>query len=123
MGYHATAKTEEIMTTTKCIDRIATEWADRKESLTALTDTEVIEYPLSFDYVEADTFGDHDAYHRYQMSWGGPQDEIRFYQPFNATFNEGKVVYAFLDWYDEAEIDIKAEPITKRLKAILLPHW
>mgnify|MGYP000406650590 CR=1 FL=1 len=100
------------MTTIKCIDRIDTEWGDRKESLTALTDTEVIEYPLSFDYVEADTFGDHDAYHRYQMSWGGPQDEIRFYE-------DNKVTYAFLDWYDHAEIEITDEAITKRIRSIL----
>ena len=111
------------MTTEKCSDRISTEWEAERKKLNAMTDREIKDYPLSFDYVEADTFGTHDAYHRYQMSWGGPQDEIRFYDPFNSTFNEGKVVYAFLDWYDGAEIDIKAEPITKRLRAILLPHW
>jgi len=112
MGYHATAKTEEIMTTLKCSDRIATEWGDRKESLTALTDTEVLEYPIGFDHVEASTFGNNDAYWRYQMSWGGPQDEIRFYE-------DNKVTYAFLDWYDHAEIEITDEAITKRIRSIL----
>jgi len=45
------------------------------------------------------------------MSWGGPQDEIRFY-------NDNKVTYAFLDWYDSAEIDITKDAITKRLRKI-----
>ena len=99
------------MTTQKCSERISTEWGDRKESISALTDWEVREYPLCFDYVDPDTFGNHEGYSRYQMSWGGPQDEIRFY-------NDNKVTYAFLDWYDSAEIDITDEAITKRLRKI-----
>ena len=100
------------MTTQKCTDRIATEWGDRKESISALNDLEIREYPLCFDYVEANTFGEHEAYHRFQMSWGGPQDEIRFYE-------DNKVTYAFLDWYDHAEIEITDEAITKRIRSIL----
>tara|TARA_X000001382_G_scaffold62368_1_gene43023 strand:- start:721 stop:1029 length:309 start_codon:yes stop_codon:yes gene_type:complete len=99
------------MTTEKCTDRIATEWGDRKESISALTDREIKDYPISFDYVDPDTFGNHEGYSRYQMSWGGPQDEIRFY-------NDNKVTYAFLDWYDSAEIDITKDAITKRLRKI-----
>jgi len=44
------------MTTEKCTDRIATEWGDRKESISALTDREIKDYPISFDYVDPDTF-------------------------------------------------------------------
>ena len=101
------------MTTQKCEDRIATEWGDRKESISALNDWEIREYPLCFDYVEANTFGEHEAYHRFQMSWGGPQDEIRFY-------NDNKVTYAFLDWYDGAEIDITKDAISERLRKIYM---
>ena len=43
------------MTTQKCEDRIGTEWGDRKESISALNDWEIREYPLCFDYVEANT--------------------------------------------------------------------
>ena len=99
------------MTTEKCSERISTEWGDKKERLNAMTDEEIREYPLCFDYVEADTLGTHEAYHRYQMSWGGPQDEIRFY-------NDNKVTYAFLDWYDGAEIGITNEAITERFRKI-----
>jgi len=99
------------MTTEKCSDRISTEWEAERKKLTAMTDREIKDYPLSFDYVEANTLGTHEAYHRYQMSWGGPQDEIRFY-------NDNKVTYAFLDWYDGAEIDITNEAITERFRKI-----
>ena len=97
------------MTTQKCSERISTEWGDRKESISALNDWEIREYPLCFDYVEAKTFHDQpEGYHRYQISWGGPQDEIRFY-------DEGGIYFAYLDWYDGAEIPINQEPITKWL--------
>ena len=105
------------MTTLKCKDRIATEWAKEKERLNAKTDTEIREYPLSFDHVEANFFANdrgehtHEGYSRYQMSYGGPQDEIRFY-------NDNTVTYAFLDWGDGAEIDITNEAITKRFRKI-----
>lgn len=37
------------------------------------------EYALSFDYVEPDTFDDQDrGYFRYQISYGGPSEEVRF---------------------------------------------
>ena len=105
------------MTTQKCTDRIATEWAKEKERLNAMTDTEIRDYPLCFDHVEADFFANdrgehtHEGYSRYQMSYGGPQDEIRFY-------NDNTVTYAFLDWGDGAEIDITDEAITKRFRKI-----
>ena len=105
------------MTTKKCTDKIATEWAKEKKRLNAMTDKEIREYPLCFDYVEANTFGEHEAYHRYQMSWGGPQDEIRFYVVSDVEFSH-KVTYAFLEWGDGAEIDITDEAITERFRKI-----
>ena len=105
------------MATLKCKDRIGTEWASEKKRLIAMTDTEIREYPLSFSYVEANYFANdrgehtHEGYHRYQMSYGGPQDEIRFY-------DNNKVMYAFLDWGDGAEIDITDEAITERFRKI-----
>ena len=104
------------MTTQKCSERISTEWSDRKESISALNDWEVREYPLCFDYVEANTFGEHEAYHRFQMSWGGPSDEIRFYELKKGYVY--RVTYAFLDWYDGAEIDITKDAIAERLRKI-----
>jgi len=40
----------------------------------------IYEYGLSFDYVGPGTFnGQRRGYWRYQLSWGGPSDEFRFY--------------------------------------------
>ena len=108
------------MTTQKCTDKIATEWAKEKERLNAMTDTEIREYPLCFDYVEANTFGEHEAYHRFQMSWGGPSDEVRFYELKKGYVY--RVTYAFLDWYDSAEIDITNEPVVDKLRMALPDH-
>ena len=58
------------------------------------------EYGLSFDYVEPGTFGDQpEGYWRYQLSWGGPSDEIRFYSS-SPSDNPYRIEYWFLDWYD-----------------------
>ena len=66
------------------------------------------EYGLSFDYVHPGTFGEEqeDGYFRYQLSWGGPSDEIRYYaNPDDCEdgadyVHPWKVQYVFLDWFD-----------------------
>ncbi len=61
------------------------------------------EYGLSFDYVAPKTFNDQKrGYFRYQLSWGGPSDEFRFYCDEN--FNVTRIEYWFLDWFDGAKI-------------------
>ena len=71
---------------------------------------------LSWDYVEPGTFEDQEeGYYRLQLSWGGPSDEIRFY-------DNDKVTYAFLDWFDGAEIDITDEPVIDKLRMALPDH-
>lgn len=60
------------------------------------------EYGLSFDYVAPNTFTDQKrGYFRYQLSWGGPSDEFRFYTDEN--FNLTRIEYWFLDWNDGAK--------------------
>jgi len=60
------------------------------------------EYGLSFDYVEPGTFnGQEDGYFRYQLSWGGPSDEFRFYVS-GPNWSVHRIEYAFLDWFDGA---------------------
>ena len=54
------------MTTLKCKDRIATEWASEKKRLHAMTDTEIREYPLSFRYVEANYFANDRGEHTHE---------------------------------------------------------
>ena len=51
------------------------------------------DYGLSLDYVEPDTFQcQPQGYIRYQISWGGPSDEFRFYEG-------GRIEYWFMDWF------------------------
>ena len=58
------------------------------------------EYGLGFDYVEPDTFDDQPVgYWRYQLSWGGPSDEFRFYWNGNRAYS---IEYRFMDWWDGA---------------------
>jgi len=63
-------------------------------------------YALSFDYVAPYTFTDQEeGYFRYQMSWGGPSDEIRFYS-HDAGRSCYRAEYWFMDWFDGACIDV-----------------
>ena len=62
-------------------------------------------YGLSFDYVEPYTFSDQErGYFRYQISWGGPAEEFRFYTDENLSLTN--IEYWFLDWGDGAPITI-----------------
>lgn len=63
------------------------------------------EYGLAFDYVAAGTFRDQsEGYFRYQISWGGPSEEFRFYA--NAQDHSCyKVEFWFLDWFDGAKVN------------------
>ena len=56
------------------------------------------EYALSFDVVHADNPGE--SYVRYQISTGGPAEEIRFFCGFNRI--PYKAEFWLLDWFDGA---------------------
>ena len=61
------------------------------------------EYGLSVDYVEPDTFTDQEqGYVRYQLSWGGPSDEFRYYVDWSGRVYH--IEYWFMDWFDGAKI-------------------
>jgi len=60
------------------------------------------EYGLCVDRVEADTFGTHPGYWRYQISWGGPAEEFRYFDQ-----DGGGVEFWFLDWGDGAGLKVK----------------
>ena len=58
---------------------------------------------LDFSYVSPHTFDKQvEGYWRWQLSWGGPSDELR------AFVNENKEIhrleYWFMDWYDGSEV-------------------
>lgn len=61
----------------------------------------IYEYGLSFDYVPHDTFNNQpQGYFRYQLSWGGPSDEFRFY--VDVDYYPYNIEYWFMDWFDGA---------------------
>ena len=100
------------MRTQTCESRIEAHLADRLSDLRRLWTTwcdssetddgqSFAEYGLCFDYVAADTFADQrEAYFRYQLSWGGPSDEFRFF--INPDLSCHCIEYWFLDWFDVA---------------------
>lgn len=71
-------------------------------------------YALDFSYVEPGTFQDqHEGYFRYQISWGGPSDEIRFYVNLDGTCHRAE--YWFLDWFDGASINVTNDEVARAL--------
>ncbi len=105
-----------------CKDKVSSEWADRREDLQTLLDAEdnytedlgyLNEYALSLDFVEAGTFNDQrEDYVRYQFSWGGPSDELRF-------FKNGDIEYWFLDWFDGASVDVTHDNTAQNIQGYL----
>ena len=86
-----------------CADRITESIISRGEDFKRFmnseneeTQEEFYNYGLCIDMVNIGTFRDQkEPYLRYQISYGGPSEELRFYQ-------NGTVEFWFLDWYDGA---------------------
>ncbi len=63
------------------------------------------EYGLGFDYVAPGTFkGQRRGYFRYQLSWGGPSEEFRFFCDEN--LDPVRIEFWFLDWFDGAKLTL-----------------
>jgi hypothetical protein len=78
-----------------------------KDGSEEYTEDSFCEYGLSFDYVAPNTFsGQKIGYFRYQLSWGGPSEELRFYVS-GPKFNVYKVEFWYLDWFDGAKVTIR----------------
>ena len=113
-----------------CADLIQERWHDRRDELEKFDANGwdmFHEYGLDFSYVEPDTFDNQPkGYHRFQISWGGPSDELRFYTRGESLDNEesitDKVEYWFLDWFDGASIDVSDEEVIKNLWTDYLIH-
>lgn len=57
------------------------------------------DYGLCFGYVAPGTYDSQpEGYFQYQLSWGGPSDEFRYY--VNPDLTCHRVEYWFLDWFD-----------------------
>ena len=69
-----------------------------------ITEDSFHKYGLSFEYV--DEGDDDNNYFRYQISYGGPSEEIRFYCYKNHfgqwVFSEAEFVYMDWTWFDGA---------------------
>lgn len=116
-----------------CFDLVQDAWQGRKEDLDLLwqaycdPDNEedyvenlgnIFEYGLAFDYVAPETFTDQlEGYWRYQISYGGPSEEIRFYSS-SPNSQPYKIEFWYLDWFDGAKVHIESEEI-----ALNLWHW
>lgn len=74
---------------------------------------QLYDYGLSFDYVAPGTFeGQTEGYIRYQISWGGPSEEIRFFvSPSHDEYSNPyyRAEFWFLDWFDGARLDVTAD--------------
>ena len=80
-------------------------WAAECKGVESVEDLgNIYEYGLSFDYVAPETFGKDQrrGYFRYQISWGGPSDEFRFYT--DERLQPERIEYWFLDWFDGAKV-------------------
>ena len=73
------------------------------------------EYGLALDVVEPCTFRDQpERFVRYQISYGGPQEEIRFYYDCGATI-PNYIEFWFLDWGVGNSIDISQDTVAEWL--------
>jgi len=87
----------------RCIDRIEDAILSRGEDFERFMNTndeetqiEFYEYGLDVSMVSIGAFqNQNEPYLRYQLSWGGPSEEINFYQ-------NGRVEFVFKDWFDSA---------------------
>lgn len=87
-------------------DKCSADWPDEDGRLDDLGSFH--EYGLCFDYVAPHTFNDQaEGYFRYQISYGGPSEEYRFYTS-GPAFDVHRVEFWFLDWFDGAPRDCTA---------------
>lgn len=65
------------------------------------------EYGLGFDYVPSGTFRDQrEGYWRFQIAWGGPSYEIRYFGP-GRGFQPVGISFVYLDWFTGYEIPLE----------------
>jgi len=66
------------------------------------------EYGLSFSYVELDKDTEQD-YFKYLLSWGGPSDEIRFY-------DNGAIEYVYMSWFCGVGFNVTKDDVFKQVR-------
>ena len=122
----AAAESRDMETAEVVVTDVASLIEDNFDDMRDTMYERFFEYGLSFDYVEPGTFTDQDeGYLRYQISWGGPSEEIRFYvSPHNGNqvgeywFNEWhlhRAEFWYLDWFDGASVDVTRNETVRTL--------
>lgn len=66
------------------------------------------EYGIAFDYVELDKDTERD-YFCYQLSYGGPSKEVRFY-------DNGYIEYVYLDWFCSVGFNVTNDNVFKQVR-------
>ena len=75
------------------------------DNLVEIIENEFSNYGLCFDYVEdGSEYNPDEPYFRYQIAWGGPSYEIRFYE-------NGFIEFAYLDWYVGVGFDVSNDSV------------
>lgn len=97
----------------KCAQRVRAHYKSRMRDIKTLYNAEeqqteelgsLNEYGLSIDYVAKGTFKDQRVgYFRYQLSYGGPSEEYRYYP------TSDKLEFWLLDWFDGAKVTITSK--------------
>jgi len=112
--------TERQPTCAELVDRA---WQSRREDLEDMLCTDNAdydafnEYGLCFDYVAPGTFNDqHTGFWRYQISFGGPSEEIRFYGA-PTDVHPARIEFWYLDWFDGAPLDVTDDEIAQTVWA------
>lgn len=112
----------------KCASRVDGSWLSRREDLeTYMDDSDVYdngnedlppfnEYGLAFDYVTPGTFKDQQrGYWRFQISYGGPSEEIRYWgdciDDYRCTCDRAE--FWLLDWWDGASVDVTRDEVAR----------
>lgn len=74
-------------------------------------------YGLAFDYVEPGTFEDQDeGYWRYQISYGGPSEEIHFYATMGQHgYQTHRIEFWYLDWFDGACRTVTSDSVAQAI--------
>ena len=77
---------------------------ENEEILNENASEEKYNYGLAFDYVTPGTFDNDAGFWRYQISCGGPSEELRFY-------TRDRVDFVYLDWFDGATFRLSGDQL------------
>lgn len=102
----------------RCKDLIDEAWARRRLDISRLLngeceeDESIFDLGLSFAWIPptGETY-EEGGYFQLLLSWGGPSDEIRF-------FDYNRIVYVYMDWFDGAEIDISKDEVAREMRYV-----